>query len=192
MNAYFCIKITKMKRNFLVVVGGIAIASISLLVSCAKPEKVIPGTWTITEAKVDGKDELNVTDSGQDPDCGNTTASVTAKINGGKATFNEDGTYILTRNVSATFTQNSESCPSFTLPISDVDTTKGTWVVVGKDKLILKESGSNEQAECTIVKLKRKKMVLKCPCTQDCQIDLLEDGDVDYVWQETEFVLEKN
>ncbi len=164
-------------------------SSLILLGACANPEKVIPGTWTVVEAKFDGQNELSISDSNQNPDCGNETASATAQITSAIFQFNEDGTYTNTTTLSVTYTYNSDQCLSISLPITETDTISGTWTLLGKDKLLLKTS--SQEAECTIVKLKRKKMILSCPCMKDCQFDLLEDGDIDYTLKETEFSMEK-
>ena len=175
-------------RKMHLLIAGTSLAALSLL-SCKNPEKIIPGTWTVVEAKADGQTELNITDSNQDPNCGNETASIKAKITSATFTFNEDGTYTNRTTFSATYTYNSDQCPSLTVPTSNTDTVNGTWTLLGKDKLILKSSG--QETECTIVKLKRKKMVLSCPCVKDCQFDILDDGDIDYTLKETEFTMEK-
>ncbi|NPA34201.1 MAG: hypothetical protein GXO48_04650 [Chlorobi bacterium] len=165
--------------------------NIVMLSSCVNPERVIPGTWTVTQAKIDGQEEVSVSDEAQDSTCGQMNASVKFKITSGTITFNENGTYTFKTTYSATVSRTTDNCGSYSIPLTQTDTASGTWTLLGKDKIVLKPSNSNTQAECTIVKIKRKKMVITCPCTKDCQVDLLQDGDIDYVWKETEFTMEK-
>lgn len=177
-------------RREILALAGIGIG-LMVIASCVKPEKRIPGTWTATSVKFDGQEEVTITDSDLDLTCGEVSASASVRITSLTVTFKEEGNYTMITTYLESGNYNSTLCGSYSGTSTEIDTTDGTWAVIGKDKLILKPSDSNQETECTIVKLKKKEMILSCPCVEDCDVDLLEDGDIDYILKEIEFTLEK-
>ncbi len=167
------------------IIGTLIIGAI-VLSSCKNPKRRLPGTWESRDNRIDGKNELIASDQAGHILCGGVNASM--KITFEKITLkiNKDESYQAEIRSRTTLDLTYDACPKESLTKDTTINEEGTWTLVDKTKIrFMPKDG--KQYECEIVELSKTKLQLKCPCVEDCSLDILGDGDVDYTIGDWEF-----
>ncbi len=158
---------------------------------CKSTEKRLQGEWKVTNVYIDGKEILEIKENYDTWFCGRATDIAKYQMDNGSILFDESGryramiVYILKETVEYQFC-NSDNYDEYS-----ATSDEGRWRLIGKDRLEIYTPAYDKTYECTIERLKKKELRLRCPCWKDCSIDLLEDGDVDYTIKEVEIVAVK-
>ncbi|NPA35178.1 MAG: hypothetical protein GXO48_09650 [Chlorobi bacterium] len=166
-----------MNRN-LAIIGALLIGAV-VLSSCNNTKRRIVGTWESTDIKIDGKNELVVSDNANAGLCGEANATMKTSFNRVTLTIKKDESYLAESRVSSTITVTYDLCQTQTANLDTFFTEEGAWSLVDKNKILFQPK-DGKQYECEIIELTKSSLKLKCPCVEDCAIDVLGDNDVDY------------
>ncbi len=172
-----------MRKNTAII--GIFLIGAIVISSCNNTKRRIVGTWESTDIKTDGKNELVVSDNANDISCGEVSA--TQKLTADKVTLTikKDESYLMETRFSGSIDITSTFCSPISIVIDTFVKEEGTWTLVDKKKILFQPKDA-KQYECDIIELTKKSLQIKCPCVEDCSIDVLGDNDVDYTLGEWE------
>ncbi len=180
-----------MRLSFLhigMVLGLMALA----LQGCKKVEKRIAGFWKVDEVLANGNPSIVISEQGEtgNPACPTITYTLTINILNMSLVFRDDKHYLISTEAEIKY-ETSSQCDNETYIDTMTFVEMGTWAQTDKTTVTMVPNTSDEEwpiiisfdgtpYTCDINEAKRKTLKMTCK-PQNWKLDLLEDGDIDYV-----------